>query len=145
MKGNKKSDITNLTSIDQGDELDELDEDDQEDEEKVGDDELSDQSILINITDSRDRVATIDPAMQAREYHDLEAARKERMDLLALESKKIPPPASKKDRLDYLIAQSDVFAHFLAGTIFCEFMRFLIRFVCVLGSKLFFYLTISCN
>ena len=43
------------------------------------------------------------------------------MELMAAESKKVaaPPPdvASAEQKLEYLLAQSDVFAHFLAGTV----------------------------
>ena len=54
--------------------------------------------------------------LQDEERRDLELARKERMELLAAESNKIQAPATKQEQLDYLMAQSDVFAHFLAGT-----------------------------
>jgi hypothetical protein len=49
--------------------------------------------------------------LQEAERMELEEARKERMELIAAESNKI----STQDRLAYLMAQSDVFAHFLAG------------------------------
>jgi SWI/SNF-related matrix-associated actin-dependent regulator of chromatin subfamily A member 5 len=43
------------------------------------------------------------------------------MELMAAEQKKVaaPPPdvASAEQKLEYLLAQSDVFAHFLAGTV----------------------------
>ena len=56
-----------------------------------------------------------------KEQKELEAARKERMELMAAEQKKIQQvnrkSATKDDRMAYLLAQSDVFAHFLAGSV----------------------------
>ena len=53
------------------------------------------------------------------EAKELDAARKERLELIAAEQKKINVPnegaASKEDKLNYLLSQSEVFAHFLAG------------------------------
>lgn len=55
------------------------------------------------------------------EAKELEAARKERMELLAAEQKKLAEKvanqgaATLEDRFQYLVSQSDVFAHFLAG------------------------------
>lgn len=57
----------------------------------------------------------VNTKLKETERRDLEAARKERMELIQAESKKIQPAATKQDRLAYLMAQSDVFAHFLAG------------------------------
>lgn len=62
-----------------------------------------------------------------REKQDLEAARKERMALVASshkeanETKKTSQQDDRDDRLAYLLSQSDVFAHFLAGKIFYGF------------------------
>lgn len=58
----------------------------------------------------------VEKTLHDEERRDIEAARRERTELLAAESKKIQPPATKQEQLDYLMAQSDVFAHFLAGT-----------------------------
>lgn len=58
------------------------------------------------------------------EAKELEAARKERMELLAAEQKKLAEKvanqgaATLEDKFQYLVSQSDVFAHFLAGTSF---------------------------
>ena len=55
------------------------------------------------------------------EAEELEEARKERMELMASEQKKLlssapnQGDASKEDKLNYLLSQSEVFAHFLAG------------------------------
>ena len=61
---------------------------------------------------------------RAHEDHDeLEAARKERMELMAAETRNVAKPQAEGDgpapvssQLEYLLAQSEVFAHFLAGT-----------------------------
>ncbi len=51
---------------------------------------------------------------------ELEAAHRERKELMLMEQKEVAAPdtsnASMGDKLQYLIAQSDVFAHFLAGS-----------------------------
>jgi SWI/SNF-related matrix-associated actin-dependent regulator of chromatin subfamily A member 5 len=57
------------------------------------------------------------------EAKELEAARKERMELLAAEQKKLAEKvanqgaATLEDKFQYLVSQSDVFAHFLAGSV----------------------------
>lgn len=57
----------------------------------------------------------------ATEDHDeLEAAKRERMELMEAERKKVASAyddtqATQEERLQYLLAQSEVFAHFLAG------------------------------
>jgi hypothetical protein len=121
MKG--KSDCTSdVKVVDQDDKNDdELSENDEEEE--VDEAEFYDQSIQTPVAGAIETGDTVDPALQEREHHYLVAARKERMDFLASEAKKIPPPASKQDRLDYLIAQSDVFAHFLAGKVHHVFAK----------------------
>lgn len=51
------------------------------------------------------------------DHNEMEAARKEQMELMAVESKKAATPkgASVQEQLKYLLNQSEVFAHFLAG------------------------------
>jgi SWI/SNF-related matrix-associated actin-dependent regulator of chromatin subfamily A member 5 len=63
-------------------------------------------------------------ALQAEDAEELEAAKRERMELLAAEKRKAAGghlEAAKaldpRDRFEFLIAQSDVFAHFLAGSV----------------------------
>lgn len=62
-----------------------------------------------------------DDKLVAEELKELEEVRKERQELIAAEQKKlaaeIPPKATAEDRLKYIMAQSDVFAHFLAGSV----------------------------
>jgi SWI/SNF-related matrix-associated actin-dependent regulator of chromatin subfamily A member 5 len=59
--------------------------------------------------------------LATKEAAELEATRKERFELLKAEQEamknKIPPPSDTQSRLDYLLHQSDVFAHFLAGSV----------------------------
>ena len=58
-------------------------------------------------------------ALAKAESKEREAARKERMELMAAQQKKLamdqPQGGNASVRLQYLMAQSDVFAHFLAG------------------------------
>lgn len=69
-----------------------------------------------------------DEAVNKREHEDhdeLEAARKERMELMASEANNVEAPAAEggtiggkaniEEQLQYLLSQSEVFAHFLAG------------------------------
>lgn len=56
-------------------------------------------------------------ALAKADLKEREAAKKERMELLAAQKKDLDdiPPEAADQRFQYLIAQSDVFAHFLAG------------------------------
>jgi hypothetical protein len=59
-------------------------------------------------------------ALAAEEAAEMEAARKERLELLKAEMTEEDakqPPVDAQSRLDYLLHQSDVFAHFLAGSV----------------------------
>ena len=62
-----------------------------------------------------------DEELAKEELEELEAVRRERQELIAAEqneiASKIPPKATAEDRLKYIMAQSDVFAHFLAGSV----------------------------
>ena len=62
-----------------------------------------------------------DEDLAKEELRELEEVRRERQELIAAEQKqlaaKIPPKASAEDRMKYIMAQSDVFAHFLAGSV----------------------------
>ena len=86
-----------------------------EDEEQLGDEEEDDRIPQIAVASVAPPSPAVEKTLHDEELRDIEAARKERMELLAAESKKIQPPATKQEQLDYLMAQSDVFAHFLAG------------------------------
>jgi len=58
-----------------------------------------------------------------KDHEEMEQAHKERAELMAAEKGKAQEaPASVEGKLQYLLAQSDVFAHFLAG-MFCAICR----------------------
>jgi hypothetical protein len=82
------------------------------------DEVLHNESDTHNNDNPHDHVNT---EVDDREAQELEEARKERQELMAAEQKKIAQqqrtqgPATAQERLDYILAQSDVFAHFLAG------------------------------
>jgi len=85
----------------------------------------SDDIDNLNLNDDEEHQAE-DLQHEAEDLHELEAARKERMDLMAVELKKETGSAKTEgeegeekvatiDKFEYLIGQSEVFAHFLAG------------------------------
>jgi hypothetical protein len=88
-------------------------------DEPAGDDDLDEADKLSNadvMEDDDDKGSQL-----AHEDHDeLEAAKNERMELMAAEAKMIADAplgkASVEEQLQYLLGQSEVFAHFLAGT-----------------------------
>jgi hypothetical protein len=105
-----KDDNANDDAADSDVELEGMDID--EDEEEEVDDDV--------VEDAKEEAPTppspaADKKLEQDERRDLEEAKRERMELIAAESQKIAAPATKQDRLNYLMAQSDVFAHFLAG------------------------------
>jgi hypothetical protein len=95
-----------LEGVDLGD--DEPVEDDLAELEKVS---------MANVEDNDDGIAD----ERAHEDHDeYEEARKERMELMASEAKQVSSlgpskKANAEEQLEYLLGQSEVFAHFLAG------------------------------
>lgn len=89
-------------------------------EEEAGDeDDTNIPEVSKDIVDKEDD-EKIDELAKA-ERKELEETRQERMELIAAEQTKIAlgnqAAATKEDRLRYLLAQSDVFAHFLAGSV----------------------------
>lgn len=64
---------------------------------------------------------SITNALAVKEAAELEAARKERLELIKAEQEAIKmrerEATDPQSRLDYLLLQSDVFAHFLAGSV----------------------------
>ena len=91
-----------------------LDGDDEEMEETVDDDDSPDYAdeAAAGNEEAIDKLATED-------HDELEAAKRERMELMESERKQVIAPdstsASASEQLQYLLAQSEVFAHFLAG------------------------------
>eukprot|EP00529_Nitzschia_sp_RCC80_P008522 CAMPEP_0113505244 /NCGR_PEP_ID=MMETSP0014_2-20120614/35199_1 /TAXON_ID=2857 /ORGANISM="Nitzschia sp." /LENGTH=1184 /DNA_ID=CAMNT_0000400515 /DNA_START=46 /DNA_END=3600 /DNA_ORIENTATION=+ /assembly_acc=CAM_ASM_000159 len=106
------------------------------DMEGIEDDDASPEDD-VDVEDDADDLAVSDDNMEveklATEDHDeLEAARQEQLELMKEEQKKVASQfasvakgeeeeddstASPAEKLNYLLAQSDVFAHFLAGTV----------------------------
>jgi hypothetical protein len=109
-------------------EIEGVDMDTDEEEEKAdsnaddGDDDNEDAAAALASPSKPENEDEI-KALETEETHELEEARKERMELIQAERRKAEQtvsgekrvPASAQERLDYLLAQSDVFAHFLAG------------------------------
>lgn len=105
----------------------EIDEDDNPSE---GDEDDNDDALVENL-DSKPpaQQSSNDLDMETVETEEIEEARRERVELLKAAEKKstgvhVPSPDdqqqstfSTKERLEYLIAQSDVFAQFLAGSV----------------------------
>ena len=90
-----------------------------EDEAANGEDDTDEKLSIGDVPDDDDDELV---SKRAHEDHDeLEAAKRERMELMAVEAKKIADEApqgkaSVEEQLMYLLGQSEVFAHFLAGT-----------------------------
>ena len=85
-------------------------------------DEGEDEAVEEAVEESANAAAAADdvPDDDSEEVHELEEARRERMELVAAEQKKLAAqqqPATAAERLEYILAQSDVFAHFLAGSV----------------------------
>jgi SWI/SNF-related matrix-associated actin-dependent regulator of chromatin subfamily A member 5 len=71
---------------------------------------------IEGLDDSEDEDEDEEKKLLSEEALELEAARKERLELLEAEQKKEHAPVvDAQSKLDYLLQQSDVFAHFLAG------------------------------
>jgi len=93
-----------------------------DDEQVVDEVEVSEKAL--NNADTMDEV---DEIREHEDHDEMEEARKERLELMAAEVKEVAPPAvtasdgrnnaaSVEEQLQYLLGQSEVFAHFLAGT-----------------------------
>lgn len=78
--------------------------------------DLEDTTLPVESPTENDKIVD---ELAIAEDNELEAARKERLELIASEHDKLKsqPAASAQERLQYLLAQSDVFAHFLAGSV----------------------------
>jgi hypothetical protein len=70
--------------------------------------------------DAADDAAAVDETLEAEDDEEVEEAHKEQQELMAAEAKKIAAPETKSanvaEQLEYLLNQSEVFAHFMAGT-----------------------------
>ena len=90
---------------------------DEAEEEPAEDDEEED---LAAQAPAEDEAAIA--ALESANHQEMEEARKERMELMAAEAKEVnqkggAKPSTPQETLDYLMQQSDVFAHFLAGSV----------------------------
>jgi hypothetical protein len=87
-----------------------------------GDEPAMDEAEKLSNADTPDDDDDEEAGSQlAHDDHDeLEAAKREQMELMAAEAKNIAEAplgkASVEEQLQYLLGQSEVFAHFLAGT-----------------------------
>ncbi len=91
----------------------------QEQEEEEYMEEVDNPTTTTTTTANNDNDENMSMTLAKNEARELDAARKERLELIAAEQKKIRAPqegaATKEDKLNYLLSQSEVFAHFLAG------------------------------
>lgn len=98
----------------------ELEEEEEEDTKSIPEsDDLDNDEAPLPDTASADDER--EQALAQDELEEQEEARKERIELMVAEQKKlseqIPAKATAQDRMNYLLAQSDVFAHFLGGAL----------------------------
>ena len=93
-------------------------------DEEVVDDEESNEEDTADAADDTAAVASNEDgeALEAEDDEEVEEAHKEQQELMAAEAKKIAAPSAETkaanvgEQLEYLLNQSEVFAHFLAGT-----------------------------
>ena len=78
-----------------------------------------------NDDDDEEEEDAVEDEREHEDHDEYEEARKERMELMASEAKQVAAApgashnkASVEEQLQYLLGQSEVFAHFLAGTWF---------------------------
>jgi hypothetical protein len=76
-----------------------------------------DEDVDVNLSDVKETEQGVEE-LAAQEADEINEARKERMELAAAEAKSGQyTTADPQERLQYLMAQSEVFAHFLAGSV----------------------------
>jgi SWI/SNF-related matrix-associated actin-dependent regulator of chromatin subfamily A member 5 len=98
---------------------------DLDDMEEGGDDNYNndeDDDAAMKDKDSPEQSDEEDFKHEKEDHDEMEEARREQMELMAAERSKISEPAlgenaSAAEKLEYLLGQSEVFAHFLAGTV----------------------------
>lgn len=99
-----------------------LDEDEEAaDADATNDEDLEENASDKNMNDAKSEENDDDAkARQTEDAEELEEAKRERLQLLEAERKKLSreeAPVDPKEKFDYLLQQSDVFAHFLAGSV----------------------------
>ena len=86
--------------------------------------ESGEEEDLEGVAEDNDEEEAEEDEVHLREdVKELEEAERERRELMAAEQAKIAkehPRATPGDRLQYIMAQSDVFAHFLAGSVVAD-------------------------
>ena len=99
----------------EGMDLEGLDEDGDEEDKASNADDGADEEVAAAAED--DDKAT--SKLETEDHDETEAARKEQMELMAAESAQVQEPEdhSVESRLQYLLSKSEVFAHFLAGSV----------------------------
>lgn len=97
-------------------ELEGIDMNDEEGEVAVEEEEIAEEEDE-EMTDPLEANNAIDSSDLANQDDiEMEETRKERMELMAAETKSAVLPDNAQGRFEYLMQQSEVFAHFLAGT-----------------------------
>lgn len=99
-----------------------LEGDEDEAADEGGDDDVNDDATMIVNKDATTTEGNEED--HAREVHDeMKEAHRERMELMAVERGEVAAALAKEEsaspaeRLEYRLAQSEVFAHFLVGTV----------------------------
>ena len=87
-----------------------------------GDDDDVDMEPAIAATDEVENNVEVAEKLATEDHDELEAAHREQKELMAAERNKVAPVAddgnaTMEDKLQFLLSQSDVFAHFLAGSV----------------------------
>lgn len=88
-----------------------------DDDDATEDEDMEDVATAAVVEEEKEEEVT---ALQKDDAAELEAAKRERMELLAAEQKKAQTkdaPVDPQEKFAYLLSQSDVFAHFLAGSV----------------------------
>lgn len=89
---------------------------DMNDEEEMVVEEEDAVEAMTDGLDANDAVESSDPSIANQDDIEMEETRKERMELMAAETQSAVLPSDAQGRFEYLMQQSEVFAHFLAGT-----------------------------
>ena len=123
--GNNEDDTASDVEL-EGMDLDGIDEEENNDEVMTNNNDDASKATATTTTPPPTADAKSDDgeeitALQAGDAEELEAAKRERMELLEAERKAAAQAAdttmTPKERFEYLLSQSDVFAHFLAGSV----------------------------
>ena len=117
-----------------------------EDESPPAEEDDFDATNLKTNDDEEKQHEASDLEHEKEDSQELEAARKERMDLMAAELKREREMQEKEkersgeevgtfDKFQYLIGQSEVFAHFLAGECIVYYLLVCLCWMCWIGDN----------